>query len=368
MAKRRPDVTAAEGPPPPRANPELLGHSGAERALIEASASGRLAHAWLLSGPPGIGKATLAFRFARYLLAGGGGATLFGHDVNTLDLAPEDPVFRRVAAGSHSDLMVLEPVITDESTGARRGEITVSQARATAPFFGLTSAEGGWRVVIVDTADQLNRSAANALLKLLEEPPDRSIFILVSNAPGRLLATIRSRCRRLLLRPLDEGGVREFLVRHRPEVAGEDANAIARLAEGSPGRALALADAGGLDLYRQMIGILTSTRQSNIEEIHILADKFGGAASAPAFAALMDLLGRWLARLIRCGATGETPATVVDGEEEAARLLLARRDLEDWTEVWEKVGRLAARTEGAHLDRKQVVITAFTALAGPARP
>ena len=358
---------AAGTPPPPRKNPDLIGHGGAEGALLDAWRSGRLAHAWMLAGPAGIGKATLAYRFARFVLTGGGAGGLFGGDGEGLAVDPEDPVFRRVAAGGHADLMTVEPSY-DEKRKRLRDEIVVADVRAVGPFMRLTASEGGWRVAVVDCADEMNRYAANALLKLLEEPPDKALLLLVSNSPGRLPPTIRSRCRRLNLRPLGEDRVREFLARHRPTLADAEAAALAQLAEGSPGRALRLADAGGLALYGEIVALAGGADGVDTEALHGLAERVARPNARAAFATLMELLSQWLARLVRIGAVGSAQAEVVAGEGAVIERLLARASLDQWTEVWEKVGRLAADVERVNLDRKQVVITAFCALEANSRP
>ena len=171
----------------PRENPELLGHANAERELRAAWDSGRLPHGWLICGPRGIGKATLAFRFARFVLSGGGGV-----ESETLAIDETNPIFRRVASGGHTDLMTLERAY-DEKEQRRRGVIVVDDVRAAGRFLSLTAGEGDWRVVVVDAADEMNANASNALLKILEEPPARTLMLLVCHAPGRLPATIRSR-------------------------------------------------------------------------------------------------------------------------------------------------------------------------------
>ena len=192
-------------PPDPRANPLLLGHEPVEAMLAEAMRSGRMHHAWLLTGPEGVGKATLAFRFARRLLAG-------MPEGATLAMDPGEKVFRRVAAGSHADLLTIERA-WDAKRKRLRGEIVVDDVRRIAAFMHLTPAEGGWRVVVLDGAEDLSRNAANALLKVLEEPPPRAILLLVCSAAGRLLPTIRSRCRRLRLPALEDAVLAELLAR-----------------------------------------------------------------------------------------------------------------------------------------------------------
>ena len=186
--------------------PSLLGREAAESALRRLFESGRLPHALLLSGPRGIGKATLAFRFARFVLANGAGegspgGLSGGSEESGLAIAPESGTFRRVASGGHADLLTVERAY-DPRRRRLRGEIVVEDTREIAAFLRLTPAEGGWRVVIVDGADEMNRNAANALLKILEEPPRRALLLLVAHSPGRLLPTIRSRCRRFPLAPL----------------------------------------------------------------------------------------------------------------------------------------------------------------------
>ncbi len=354
--------------PPPRANPALVGHEEAEALLCDAFRRGRLAHAWLLAGPRGIGKATLAYRFARFVLAGGaaGGLGLGGESPLALDA--DDPVFRRVAAGAHGGLLTVEPAY-DERRKRPRDEILVDDVRAVGGFLRLTAGEGEVRIVIVDAADQLNRSAANALLKSLEEPPDNALFLLVCHNPGSLLPTVRSRCRRLDLRPLGEAALGEFLARFRPNLDPAQRAAVARLARGSPGRALRLADAGGLELYGAMIEVLAREGPARIAALHALADRVGRGADAGAvFDALMEALADWLARMVRDAALGRAPAEeLVAGEAAVAARLLAGGDLAHWTEVWEKIRRLAGQARQANLDRRQVLVAAFGAIeAAPA--
>lgn len=349
------------GPPPPRANPELVGHRDAAATLVECWRSRRLAHAWLLTGLQGVGKATLAYRFARFVLNGGARGELFGDTANALALDADEPVFRRVAAGSHADLLTVERGFDDKKK-RRRDEIVAADVRAVGPFLRFTASEGGWRVVVIDRADDFNLTAANALLKVLEEPPDNSLILLVSNTPGWLLPTIHSRCRRLALRPLDETTVAGFLGRHRPELDTSEAIAIARLAEGSPGHALRLADEGGLALYGEMVKLIEQAPNFVGETLYGLAERVARPGAGPEFATLMELLRQWLARLVRAGATGTVAADVVPGESHVVRRLLAGGRLEHWIDVWEKTGRLAARTDHANLDRRHVVITTFSTL------
>src|SRR6266436_8387390 len=211
-----PEATASAAPAP-RANPELVGHDGAEQELRRLDEMGRLPHAILLSGPRGIGKATLAFRLARFLLAKNEERS--GTAADGLAVDPESGVFRRVAAGGHADLLTIERAY-DARRRRLRGEIVVEEAREITGFFRLTAAEEGWRIVVVDGAEEMNRNAASALLKILEEPPRRGLLLVVAHSPGRLLPTIRSRCRRLALRAL----AAEDVARAGAEALGRDAD------------------------------------------------------------------------------------------------------------------------------------------------
>src|SRR6202011_905967 len=202
----------------PRQSAALFGHRDAEAALLSAYRSGRIPHAWLIGGAARIGKATLAYRMARFVLAHRNPLAPEVQRAETLSVDPSDPVARHVAAGAHGGLLVLERTHNDK--GVLRTVITVDETRETISFFGSTAAVDGWRICIVDTVDELNPNAANALLKILEEPPRRSLFLLVSHSPARALPTILSRCRKLPLRPLSTADV----VRAAALATDKDAN------------------------------------------------------------------------------------------------------------------------------------------------
>ncbi len=355
--------------PAPRANADLRGHETAEKLLLDAWVSGRLPHAWLITGLRGIGKATLAFRFARFVLAHElpGTAGLFAAvpPPRSLALDAANPVFRRVASGGHADLMVLEPGMLHPETNKETREIVVGHVRRAIDFLSMTPAEGGWRVVIVDQAEMMNANAANALLKILEEPHARSLLILVTPAAGRLLPTLRSRCRRLDVPPLPPSLVAELLAQHAPELDADARTAIAALAEGSIGQALDLAAADGLDLYKNLLD-LVDAREARGEATHALADRIGGnAATAPAeFRLFLDLTQRLASECARRGA-GTAGRSGFPQEENVIERLAARGP-DVWIAAWDRIRRLSSASEGLNLDRRQTALATIFALRNAA--
>ncbi|MEK9678877.1 MAG: DNA polymerase III subunit delta' [Rhodospirillaceae bacterium] len=343
----------------PRNNPDLIGHEKAEREFVKAFNAGRLHHAWLITGPAGIGKATLAYRMARFVLsqpAADDGPGLFGDDLpandpESLYVSPETPVFKRITAGGHTDFRAIERG-SDEKTGKRRAEILVGEVRGIGEFMSLTPGEGGWRVVLIDSADELNTNAANAVLKVLEEPPKNALMLLVCHNPGRLLPTIRSRCRRLALNPLSEAEVAGLLETHLPELPPEERMHLAHLSEGSLGRALRFAEDSALEISGEMTKLFNDLPRLDIPTVHRLGDKIARDNSGEAFAVATEIMSQWLTRTIKSDAIqqGPTPA------------------LEQWIEVWEKTSRLFRQTDGINLDKKQVIVHAFQSIGDAARP
>jgi DNA polymerase-3 subunit delta' len=327
----------------PRATTVLFGHEAAERALLESYQSGRMAHAWLIGGPPGIGNATLAYRLARFVLAHPDPAAAAVQQATSLAVAPEHPVARRIAAQGQPDFFVLERVV-NEQTGKLYTQIRVEDVRRLVAFFGATAREGGWRVAIVDAVDDLAREGANALLKVLEEPPQRGLLLLVSHAPGRELPTIRSRCRRLLLRPLAESDVRAALAaatardRDDPELA-----AGAAAADGSVARAIALLEREGLALREQVLAALAQLPNPDARALHALADKLAGT-DPQVLASFMDVVNGWLEQRL----AGRTSAA------DAARV----------AEGWERINAAGRDVDAYNLDRRPFVFAVFAELSG----
>jgi len=352
----------------PPENPDLIGHESAEQRFLAVWQSGRLPHGWLITGPRGIGKASFAFRVARFVLSGGGGgkaASLFGDTMpESLFIEPDNPVFRRVASGAHADLITLRRTVNPD-TEKLRTSIAVSDVRRAGDFMRLTASEGGWRVVVVDCVDEMNANAANALLKVLEEPPDRALLLLVCHAPGRLLATIRSRCCQLPLKLLANNQVSDLLALQQPDLPEAERYAIAGLADGSPGKALALAEEDGLTLYRELMVLLSHLPRPPAAALHGYGDKLARNGAEEKFRTVTELLGWWLGRLARSGARGEGgPPPIVPEEEGLAARILASSGVDRLIEVWEKTNHLADDTRRLNLDRKQAVLSIFHALQG----
>ena len=329
----------------PRETTELFGHREAEAALLNAYRSGRIPHAWLIGGAHGIGKATLAYRMARFVLSHGSPLSDDVGHAETLRVDPSDPVSRLVTTGAHGGLLTLERSLNDK--GVMRTVITVDETRETISFFGSTAAVGGWRVCVVDTVDELNPNAANALLKVLEEPPQRSLFLLVSHAPARVLPTILSRCRKLSLRPLAVDDVIHAASR-AADLAVDDPALVeaAEAAEGSVARALTLPGGDALKLQQRTAALLSTLPRLDPRELHALGDALGGSDRV-ALTAFVDSVDRWVSERLR-----------TDARDNANLPRLARL-----AEVWEKINRAARDTETYNLERKPLVFSVFGLLA-----
>jgi DNA polymerase-3 subunit delta' len=347
--------------PPPRSNPELLGQEAAEQELIGAFTAGRPAHAWIFTGPRGIGKATLAFRLARWLLAGEAEAAakpgLFGAGAppNTLAVAGSHPVFQRIAAGGHADLLTIQRALNDR--GELKKDIAVDDARKIEPFLRLTAAEGGWRIVILDEAEALNRSSANALLKILEEPPRNTLLVLVCENAGALLPTIRSRCRLLTLQPLPEKAMRALLARAAPDVPAADLGELLALAQGSIGRALSLIEADGLRLHRQVQQILARVPGLAPAEAVAAGEALGRAGSDASYRLFTSMLLDQVAGLARRRA--------LEGGSDGGPL--PRLHAAALLDLWSDLDRRFREADQGNLDKRQVVMAALMALDQAAR-
>jgi len=334
----------------PRATPFLVGHEQAAEIFLKSYSSGRMHHGWLLAGPKGIGKATLAYHLARYLLKqDSGGPGLVGNEPapggsEALHMAENDPVFNHVASGAEGNLMVIERGF-NEKTKRMRQEIIVDDVRALHDFFELTASHEGWRIAIVDSADEMNRSAANALLKMLEEPPRKSILFLVSHTKGRLPATIRSRCQQLLLNPLSRDDVGAVLKRRLPDLEEGEISTLAGLSAGAPGFGARMALCQGMTLYK-VVRELLDGKTMKTQEKHDFAGKLSARGQDEQYFLFLDIMESLLAAKIRSEAPG----------------LKGKRQLDCWLALWEKVTRLRSEGEGLNMGRKQGVLLLIEAL------
>ena len=362
--------------PHPRETAGFRGQAEAERALFDAFMSGRMQHAWLLTGPKGIGKATLAYRMARFVLHYGSAEAARAAGAHDLSVPQASPVFHQIAAGSHPNLLTVRRP-WDDKTKKLKTVITVDEVRRIGHFFALTAAErGAWRVVVIDSADEMNTNAANALLKALEEPPANGLFLVLSHQPGRLLPTIRSRCRTLRMTPLGlddivtliadaEGQAEERANEQRRKFSATpeaDRPALAHLAEGSAGRALSIAGSGGLALYKELASLLVQLPRPDIAALHAFADKAGKRGAGETYETMIELLTHWLQRLVRAGAGLDPGPDIVAGEGAAMQRLAAGGSLDRWVEVWEKISQMTARGEALNTDRKLVILNVFSML------
>ena len=335
----------------PQNNHFLLGQEEAENTFLQAWKNNTLHHAWILSGEKGIGKATLAYRIARFLLCA---------DVNnkqqysSLNVSPDNPVFQQISKGSYPDLMVLERDYTETDkrkiiSAIRKGEvmdneelsalkksafIRVDDVRKVNDFLSKTSFNDGWRVVIIDSADDMNKSAANALLKILEEPPAKTILLLISHNPGMLLPTIRSRCAKLPLKTLNDGEVSSLLRRYRSELSEAMISRLAEMSGGSIGKAILYADEGAVSFYDKMCRLLYSKQNYSLAELLEFCDE--AVASPEMFNLSEELLLKFLKdNMPSCS------------------------DKEEFYELWNEIRKKFADCTNINMDKRFMLINLF---------
>lgn len=340
-----------DGAPHPRETLTLFGHQAAEGEFLQAFTSGRLHHGWLICGPRGVGKATLAWKLARFLLATPPEGGMFAHTPDTLDVPEDHPVARRLRAGADGGLLVIRRGHDDK--GNLKRDITVDVMRKLHGFFGLSATDGGRRVVIVDAADDMNTNAANALLKALEEPPANATLLLVAHQPSRLLPTIRSRCRELRLSPLAGADFDAAL-----EQAGvaERGAALAELSGGSVGAAVTLAQAGGAEIYADLVKLFDATPRIDRQAALKLAESVAGKANAARFDLFLSLYDLFLARLARAGILGPAPDAVPG--EAALMTRLAPHDMaaRAYATLAQVLGARARHGRAVNLDPAALVL------------
>lgn len=353
--------------PHPRMNPSLFGHAEAQARFLQEFEQGNVHHAYLMTGPKGIGKATLAYRFARYILSQGAQAakveeapsmSLFGEEPtpataptsNPMEMDAESSLFKRIAASSHTDLLTLSPAF-DAKKGQEKDIITVDDARKVPDFLSLTPAEGEWRVVIVDAVDQLNENAANALLKILEEPPARAMLFLICHQPASILTTIRSRCRTLSLQAPNRAEFGEILTRYAPHIGSDEYAALYNLAYGSPGLAMTLAQENALKWYE---GWLTAMQPEAGVEARL---RFAESAAAQKSPSAWDcLIHCWQLAMQRLTLHPLEAKPAILPSETRLLASLAAHYPPPARQRWIEEGRqLLWQTETFNLDKKQTI-------------
>ena len=363
-AEALPEADRLEGFPHPRETAGVFGHSAAEKTFADALTSEKMHHAWLVTGAIGIGKATLAYRFARAALARSDERDLFG---GALDVAPDSAAYRQVTALSHPGLLLLRRSY-DQKSKRFTQSIAIDEVRRLKSFLALSAEDGSRRVVLVDSADDLNINAANALLKSLEEPPSRTLFLILSSSPGKLLATIRSRCRTLSLAPLGADDLQRA-VRAALQAASKDDptqdnwHALQRMSGGSTRRALDFIQGGGFQVQAKIDKIFAMLPRVDGRAGHVLADEIQGSANEQKFLLFMELLQETLARLIKAEATGQGHADDVA----LAHRLIGPARLASFAELWEILARSRAEALALNLDRKALILGCLSQLEAASR-
>ena len=347
-----PEADRIEGAPHPRETLRLFGHEAAESTFLNAYTSGRLHHGWLITGPKGVGKATLAWRIARFLLATppDDGGMFAPPPPESLSIPPDAPVARRMIQLAEPRLFLLRRGPNDKET-ALSADIRVDEVRKMKSFFALSAADGGRRVAIIDAADDLNTGAANALLKLLEEPPADVTFLVIAHQPHRLLPTIRSRCRELRLTALAPDPLAQALSQAGGEIAAEEVQALGQLAGGSVGEAFRLTNLDGLKTYAALIQLFGTLPRLDRPRALSLAETVAGKGAEDRFDLVITLIDLFLARLARAGTLRQLPPEAARGEADLfTRLAPSEAAARGWADLAQTLALRARRGKAVNLD------------------
>lgn len=369
MSSDIPESDRIEGAPHPRDTPLLMGHAPAEGMFLNAYNAGKLHHAWLITGPRGVGKATLAWRLARFLLAtpATDGGMFDAPAPNTLDVAPDHPIARRMAAGSESRAVLIRPSY-DAKKDKLAAIIDVEQIRDLKASFSLKATDGGRRTVVVDSIDEMNPNAANAFLKLLEEPPAEVTFFLISHRPSGLLPTIRSRCRELRIGPLSPHDLSDALTAAGGEVDPANRAALAELSGGSVGAAFELTNLNGLGLYQMIVDLLSGLPNMNRAKLQSLTEAGAGKGNEAQFAMIVTLLDIFLARTARARSRGGLAPDAAKGEGDLiARLATTPQAALAWANLAQVLGVRARRGRAVNLDAAALLLDMLLAIESEAR-
>ncbi len=338
----------------PKNNSYLLGHTEAEEMFLQAWKNNSLHNSWLISGIEGIGKATLAYKFARFLLSADNAKK---ESYTSLDISPSSPVFKQVVGNSHPDLKIIERDYTDtdrrkiikainegeqlssdEMKGLKKSAfIRVDDVRTINDFLSKRSGNDGWRIVIIDSIDDMNPASANAVLKILEEPPYKTLMLLISHNPNKLLPTIKSRCAKLQLKPLDDNQVASLLRRYRPELNEAAVKKITKISSGSIGKALNYVDNDAVTRYDNLCGILLSGKNFKIAQVMDFASE--ASSSEDNYYLTQELILKFMSENIK----------------DSGRIV-------EFAECWENIIKTFSEVERLNLDKKQALINILAAI------
>jgi len=348
----------------PRLTERLVGHEAQQKAFLESFYGNKLHHAWLLTGPEGVGKATFAYHCAKFLLEQGettdSDSNMFGDFPEKLKFSTESQSTHLVASESHPDLRSIEKHI-DDKTGKSKKNISVEQVRGISQFFSLTPSYAGWRIIIVDTADDMNVSAANALLKILEEPPEKSILFLISHNPGKLLPTLRSRCRALKFDPLAISSVEGLLEDLKLTSSFDYSKSDVFLASGCPGKAIRYAhDEAGI-FYNSLLQQLQQLDTIPMSDLIKFSEGVASTSEPHKWNLFTDFLLHILNGLILRYSTGKIGNSNIPAEDVLFSSLISTHPLEHWLELWNKLSTGLRDVERLNLDKKQVTLSSLLA-------
>lgn len=362
---------APAGMLPPRENPHFFGHDDLEEGILKLFNSGKMPHALIFAGAEGIGKQTFAFRLTRFLMtrevADPNQDALFcpepQAEAANLDVSFDNPVFRRIAAGGHSDIIVVDRKF-DEDKGQFKASVEVDEIRKIAPFLRMTAGDGGWRVAIINDADTMTRNAQNSVLKILEEPPDNTLLILIAHRPGALIPTIRSRARVINFSPLTQGDFQTLLSKQGHYFSPEEISALYTLSEASIGRAVELIDGGGLDVMSKVISVFEGYPDWKWSQIHVIAEDMARSGNSDGFMMFQNVMN-WIARQLTVAkARGQElpagPMSALDLFED----MLKKSSLEGLIRICETLQSHFETVNRSNLEKRQAVLRAFSIFTG----
>ena len=351
--------------PLPRENLNFISDNNYEKIFIDSYNSNSFHHAWLLTGPKGIGKSTLAYRFARFILSQNdtqNNNNLFeaiSSNQHSLECTPDDEIYKKIISNSHGDLMVIE--LTQDVKGKNKKSISVSEIRKIKPFLSKTSVTGGWKVIIIDSMDEVTFNAENALLKSLEEPPIKTLVILISTNPAKLLPTTISRCRKLPMSPLSNKTLNELLNMYLPNLESGDEKVLSLLSTGSIGNALNLYENDGVKVFKELINLYSNLPSINVGIINKLSEEW---AKDNLFKLSIELICWWISRIIKFKAQNNFSEyeEVVTGDKKISKNISNLINLEELLNILENIRTKYNKVNSLNLDKRNIVFTSLMEL------